>query len=61
VKVICGRGINSAGDTGVLKEHLQRWLASRRMSRHVVAYASAPYADGGVGAVYVLLRRMPSK
>ncbi len=57
VKIVHGRGINSPNDRAVLKENLQRWLASRRMSHHVVAYASAPYADGGVGAVYVLLRK----
>jgi DNA-nicking Smr family endonuclease len=57
VKIIHGRGINSPNDRAVLKESLQRWLSTRRMSRHVVAYASAPLKDGGVGAVYVLLRR----
>jgi DNA-nicking Smr family endonuclease len=56
IKIIHGRGINSPSDKAVLKEHLQRWLATRRMSHYVVAYASAPYADGGVGAIYVLLR-----
>jgi DNA-nicking Smr family endonuclease len=61
VKIVHGRGINSSSDKAVLKEHLQRWLATRRMSRHVVAYASAPYTDGGVGAVYVLLRRVPGR
>lgn len=58
VKIIHGRGINSPNDRAVLKESLQRWLSMRRMSRHVVAYASAPLKDGGVGAVYVLLRRL---
>jgi DNA-nicking Smr family endonuclease len=57
VKIVHGRGINSPSDKAVLKEQLQRWLATRRMARHVVAYASAPSSDGGVGAVYVLLRR----
>jgi DNA-nicking Smr family endonuclease len=56
VKIIHGRGINSPNDRAVLKENLQRWLCSRRMSHQVVAYASAPVTDGGVGAVYVLLQ-----
>ena len=56
VKIIHGRGINSPSDRAVLKESLQRWLCNRRMSHHVVAYASAPVTDGGVGAVYVLLQ-----
>lgn len=57
VKIVHGRGINSPNERAILKENLQRWLSTRRMSRHVVAYASAPLQDGGVGAVYVLLRR----
>lgn len=57
IKIIHGRGINSPKDQATLKEALQRLLATRRMSRHVVAYASAPSKDGGVGAVYVLLRK----
>ncbi len=57
VKIIHGRGINSPNDRAVLKENLSRWLATRRMSWLVVAYASAPFKDGGVGAIYVLLRR----
>ncbi len=56
VKIIHGRGINSPDDRAVLKENLQFWLSSRRMSRYVVAYASAQMNDGGVGAVYVLLK-----
>jgi DNA-nicking Smr family endonuclease len=57
IKIIHGRGINSPTDRATLKESLQRVLSTRRMSRYVVAYASAPGCDGGVGAVYVLLRR----
>ncbi len=56
VKIIHGRGINSPNDRAILKESLQRWLSTRRLSRNVVAYASAPMMDGGVGAIYVLLR-----
>jgi DNA-nicking Smr family endonuclease len=57
IKIIHGRGINSPADRVTLKESLQRFLSTRRMSRYVVAYASAPFRDGGVGAVYVLLCR----
>jgi len=57
VKIIHGRGINSPADRATLKESLQRLLSTRRMSHYVVAYASAPSRDGGVGAVYVLLKR----
>ena len=55
VKIIHGRGLNSS-DKAVLKDSLQRWFSTRRLARHVVAYASAPVKDGGVGALYVLLR-----
>jgi DNA-nicking Smr family endonuclease len=57
VKIIHGRGINSPIDRATLKDSLQRFLSTRRMSRYVLAYASAAYRDGGVGAVYVLLSR----
>ncbi len=57
IKIIHGRGINSPTDRATLKESLQRFLSTRRMSRYVVAYASAPALDGGVGCVYVLLSR----
>ena len=57
IKIIHGRGINSPADRATLKESLQRFLSTRRMSRYVVAYASAHSRDGGVGAVYVLLSR----
>jgi len=60
VKIIHGRGINSPADRATLKESLQRFLSTRRMSRYVVAYASAPARDGGVGCVYVLLSRRQS-
>ena len=57
VKIIHGRGINSPTDRATLKEELKRFLATRKMSRCVLAYASAPLCDGGVGAIYVLLSR----
>ncbi len=57
IKIIHGRGINSPADRATLKESLQRLLSTRRMSRYVLAYASAQSRDGGVGAVYVLLSR----
>jgi DNA-nicking Smr family endonuclease len=57
VRVIHGRGRHSHKHYPVLKENIQRWLASRRLSRHVIAYTSARRCDGGGGAVYVLLRK----
>lgn len=57
VRVIHGRGRHSHKHYPVLKENIQRWLCTRRMSRHVIAYTSARRCDGGGGAVYVLLRK----
>jgi DNA-nicking Smr family endonuclease len=57
VRVIHGRGRHSDKDHAILKENIQRWLCTRRMSRHVIAYTSARRCDGGGGAVYVLLRK----
>ena len=57
VRVIHGRGLHSHKHRSVLKENIHRWLCTRRMSRHVIAYTSARRCDGGGGAVYVLLRK----
>ena len=57
VRVIHGRGRHSHKQHPVLKENIQRWLCTRRMGRHVIAYTSARRCDGGGGAVYVLLRK----
>jgi DNA-nicking Smr family endonuclease len=57
VRIVHGRGRHSSSEPAVLKTHLTRWLSSRKMSRIVVAFASARWKDGGSGAVYVLLYR----
>jgi len=56
VRVIHGRGRHSHKQQPILKDAIQRWLCSRRLSRYVVAYTSARLCDGGGGAVYILLR-----
>jgi DNA-nicking Smr family endonuclease len=60
VRIVHGRGQHSFDGHPLLKEHLQRWLCSRRMSRHIVAFTSARLRDGGGGALYVLLKRKTS-
>jgi DNA-nicking Smr family endonuclease len=57
VRVIHGRGRHSHKQQSILKDLIQRWLCSRRLGRHVIAYTSARRYDGGDGAVYILLRR----
>jgi DNA-nicking Smr family endonuclease len=57
VLVVHGRGLHSKDQVPVLKDALKRWMASGRLSREVLAFATARQHDGGAGAVYVLLRR----
>ena len=57
VLIVHGRGRNSRDRTPVLKEGLKSWLAHGRVGRSVLAFTSARPADGGTGALYVLLRR----
>lgn len=57
VRLIHGRGRNSADNRPVLKECVKSWLSQGRLSRLVLAFVTAPLHDGGAGAVYVLLRR----
>jgi DNA-nicking Smr family endonuclease len=54
VCIVHGRGLHSEGNVAVLKTRVREYL---RASRSVLAYADAPRADGGAGAVYVLLRK----
>ena len=54
VCIIHGRGLHSKGNVGVLKTRVRQYL---RRHHAVLAYADAPRAEGGSGAVYVVLRR----
>lgn len=57
VLVVHGRGLHSKDHIPVLKESVQLWLSRGRIGQQVLAFTSARPHDGGVGAVYVLLRR----
>lgn len=57
ILVVHGRGLHSKDQIPVLKQGLRAWLSSGRISRYVLAFTSAQRHDGGLGAVYVLLRR----
>jgi DNA-nicking Smr family endonuclease len=52
--IVHGRGLHSKGSISVIKTRVRQWL---RQHRAVLAYSDAPRADGGAGAVYVLLRK----
>ena len=54
IKIIHGRGLRSAKGP-VLKDAVVK-LLSKRYRKHIVAFVSARQCDGGLGALYVLLR-----
>ena len=56
--LVHGRGLHSKDNVPVLKDALRGWLATNRFSR-ATSSPSPPRspADGGAGALYVLLRR----
>jgi len=53
VRVVHGKGLGSPGQEPVLKKLVHGWLAQRR---EVLAFCQARPADGGAGAVIVLLQ-----
>jgi len=54
VLVVHGKSHTQAGQPALMKSHVNDWL---RQLAPVLAFCSAQPADGGTGAVYVLLRR----
>jgi DNA-nicking Smr family endonuclease len=58
VLVVHGRGLHSKDQVPVLKDALKRWMRTARFANHILAFATARPHDGGLGAVYVLLRRL---
>ncbi|RMG35963.1 MAG: DNA mismatch repair protein MutS [Gammaproteobacteria bacterium] len=54
VRIVHGKGRNSAGNQPVLKQKTYQWLLQ---SDPVLAFTTAPRWDGGTGATYVLLSR----
>ncbi|RYE89044.1 MAG: DNA mismatch repair protein MutS, partial [Myxococcales bacterium] len=55
--VIHGKGRNSPGGRSILRGEMAAWLSQGPASVHVAAFTTASDEDGGVGALYVLLRR----
>lgn len=54
VRVVHGKGLGSPGREPVLKAKVQRWLAQ---NAQVIAFTQATAAQGGAGALLVLLER----
>ena len=57
VLVIHGKGDHSPRGVAVLRGEIAAWLSQGTSSEHVAAFTTSSLADGGEGAVYVLLRR----
>lgn len=53
VRVIHGKGLGSPGKTPILKDKVHRWLVQKS---EVLAFVQAPPAQGGAGALVVLLQ-----
>lgn len=53
VRIIHGKGHRSTANQAVLKTYVNHWL---KRHKRVLAFHSCKPADGGTGAVYVLLR-----
>lgn len=54
IHIIHGKGYHSLNNQPVLKNNINGWL---RQHKAVQAFCSAPSKEGGVGAVFVLLKR----
>ena len=53
VRIVHGKGLGSPGRTPILKAKVQRWLVQKK---EVLAFVIARPADGGAGALVVLLQ-----
>lgn len=58
VRIIHGKGLGSPGKTPVLKGRVQSWLVQKR---EVLAFVQARPAEGGAGALVVLLQPYQTK
>ena len=53
IRVVHGKGLGSPGRTPILKAKVQRWLVQKK---EVLAFVQARPAEGGAGALVVLLQ-----
>lgn len=56
IRIVHGKGLRSGQNGPVLKQKVDLWL---RRWEGILAFVSARQVDGGTGAVYVLLKKMP--
>ena len=55
VLVVTGKGLREG--TGVIRAQAPRWLNEPRLRPLILTYESAQPRDGGMGALYILLRK----
>lgn len=61
ILIIPGRGQNSPNGIGILRTKVQDWLTQEPFKRIVLAFCTAQQLDGGLGSLYVLLRKYKKK
>ena len=57
VAVITGKGTQLNGQIGVLRQMVPQWLNQPELRSKIIAFTHAPKGEGGVGALYILLKR----
>ncbi len=57
VLVITGKGFSQTGEIGVLRRAVPKWLNELPLRNWIRGFDHASPADGGEGALYILLRR----
>jgi DNA-nicking Smr family endonuclease len=55
--VLVVTGIGRMSERGVLREAVPRWLNEPDLRPHLLGFDHAQIKDGGLGALYLLLRR----
>ena len=59
VLIITGKGLDDAifSEKGVLRKSVPNWLSNSEISSLILAFKNPSEALGGVGALYILLRK----
>ena len=57
ILVVPGKGNNSPMGIGILKEEIPQWLTKEPLCQVVLAFCTALPQHGGLGAMYILLRK----
>ena len=57
IVIITGKGTTRSGEIGILRQAVPRWLNEQPIKGWIRGFVYASPSDGGVGALYILLRR----